>query len=157
MSSVDTLDERDVAQRVLEILAKECQPVPIASLSTELLRDSAQGGEFRAHISSKYGRGIGAFKSFLQNSPVLRDAVSLLQTEFGIRVQLKASGCQGIFGELPRNRGRRSLAGQRRQDRRWLSTMPILLWCRGGRPDAIHWPWTQSYARSPALSSGPST
>jgi ankyrin repeat protein len=94
MSSVDTLDERDVAQRVLEILAKECQPVPIASLSTELLRDSAQGGEFRAHISSKYGRGIGAFKSFLQNSPVLRDAVSLLQTEFGIRVQLKASGCQ---------------------------------------------------------------
>ena len=94
MSSVDNMDERDVAQMVLQILAKECQPVPIASLSTELLRDSAQGGEFRAHISSRYGRGIGAFKRFLQNSPVLRDAVSLLQTEFGIRVQLKASECQ---------------------------------------------------------------
>jgi hypothetical protein len=46
MSCLDALDERDVAQRVPKIIAKKCTPVPMIRLSTEQLRDSAQGAHF---------------------------------------------------------------------------------------------------------------
>jgi hypothetical protein len=68
--------ERSLASEVLAILREDGQPVPMARLCAQMTQSTIA----KAHMRRKYGRGMGAFKSFLMTSSGLKDVqlVSIL-------------------------------------------------------------------------------